>query len=231
MSWVAVAITVGTIGSAYISSQASKKASQTQASAAQAAGDTEMYMYEQGRADVAPWRAAGEAALNTLAQKIGQGPGEYTKSPYYDFLMGQGTQAIERGASARGQLLSGGEQKALASYGQGLASQDYDQWLNRWYQSLTPYQSMAGLGLTTAQGNQQAGLQTGANVANTQMAAGQARAAGQLGQANAYSNALNNIANMGMYYGGQGYSPYGQQNYLNQGYRVPSVQRSVYYQG
>ncbi len=127
---------------------------------------------------------------------------KYKASPSYNFLMQQGTQALERGAAARGKQLSGGEQKALVGYGQNLASTDYQNWLNQWYQSLTPWQSLAGLGLTSAQQTAQAGIQTGQGVAQTTQNYGTAQAAGTLGATSPYAQTMqwggNQLANMYM---------------------------------
>lgn len=51
--------------------------------------------------------------------------------PGYQFRMEQGSRAIQGGAAAKGNLLSGKAQKELAEYGQGLASDEYDRAYNR----------------------------------------------------------------------------------------------------
>lgn len=55
-------------------------------------------------------------------------PSSVTQTPGYQFQMEQGTEAINRGMAASGQLQSGGEQLALQKFGQGLAS---DSWLRQ----------------------------------------------------------------------------------------------------
>ena len=107
-------------------------------------------MYQQGREDVAPWRETGGEAARELWDIVKEGPGEYEESPYYNFLLGEGIKARERSAAAKGNLLSPASQKELERYGQQFASTDYDNWLNRWYQSLTPYQSISSQGLSAA---------------------------------------------------------------------------------
>lgn len=126
----------------------------------------------------------------------------YKESPYYNFLLEKGITAQERGAAARGKQLSGGQQKALTEYGQNMASTDYRNWLSDWYNSLTPWQSMSQVGMTSS-------MQTAPGIANTMMAGGAAQAAGQLGQANAYNKMIGNIGNNALNYymygrGGQG---------------------------
>ncbi len=117
---------------------------------------------EQARADLEPWRTSGVNALADLVAKINAGPGEFTTSPGYDFRVAEGTKALERGASARGNLLGGAETKALTRFGQDYATGDYDNFLRRYYESLTPLQSVAGVGESSAA--QTAGL--GSNISN-----------------------------------------------------------------
>ena len=165
-------------------SKASKSAAQTAAASGDAATEAQLAMYEQSREDLAPWRKAGTSGLNTLASMLEAGPGEFTASEGYDWRLGQGLQGIQRAASAGGALRSGAHLKAANDYAQNMATEEYDNFLRRWYESLAPYQSLANLGQTT-------GTQLGANALNTGqmvgqniMESGQARAAGQMGSAN-----------------------------------------------
>ncbi len=192
MSAIATAIVVAAAATAY-SAYSSSQASGEQADAAAAAGDFQYAQYLQQREDLAPWREAGGEAVNQLQGLIKAGPGEYQQSPYYNFLMEQGTKALERGAAAKGMQSSGAEQKALVGYGQNLASTDYNTWLDRWYKSLNPLQSLAGLGLTGAQQTATLGQQTAQQVGNYMTQAGEARAAGQLGVSNTVGNYLSGL--------------------------------------
>ena len=193
--WVAGAIVVGAVGGALVSSSAAKSAASTQAEAARQAGDTQLQMFEEGREDTAPWREAGVNALKTLTEKIAAGPGQYKESPGYQFRLGEGTKAIERSAAARGNLLSGATGKALTRFGQDYATGDYQNFLANYYASLNPYQSLSGVGQTTAGQTAALGTQTGANIGATTIAAGQAQAGGTIGQANAITGGLNSGVN------------------------------------
>ena len=165
-------------------------AAKTASKASMFAALLQQKQYKQGRADLAPWRTAGGEAVNKLWNLVQTGPGEYQKSPYYNFLMKEGTNALERGAAARGNLLSGQQQKSLVGYGKDLASMDYDNWLNNWYKSLTPYQSLAGLGSTTSIATGQLGANAAALAGGYINQAGQYRAAGQLGVGNTLANSM-----------------------------------------
>jgi hypothetical protein len=214
--WVAGAV----VGSAVISSQASKKAGQTQAAATGKAADTQskvareqlalqQRMYEEDVKRQQPWLKAGEQALNRLTPLATQytpfGMQQFQQDPGYQFRMSEGMKALERGAAARGGLLSGATLRGTQRFGQELASQEYQNAFNR-YQAertarLQPLQSLAGVGQTTAQQLGQAGQnfatgsanisgQMATNVGNMMTSGAAARASGYVGQANALTGAL-----------------------------------------
>jgi hypothetical protein len=56
----------------------------------------------------------------------------FTSDPGYQFRMQQGVAAQDQSAAAKGTLLSGGQQQALTNFGQGLATQDYQNWLQNY---------------------------------------------------------------------------------------------------
>ena len=85
-------------------------------------------------------------------------------------------------------------------YGQGLASTEYDKFLGRYYQSLNPRLSLAGMGQVSAGQGAQAATQTGAGLAQTYQGAGQAQAAGQIRQGNIYGNMFQQGTNLAAQY-------------------------------
>jgi len=129
----------------------------------------------------------------SMTSDYSQWPSQYQQSPYYNFLVGEGAKSLERGAASRGNQLSGAQGKALTTFGQNMALTDYDNWLKNWYQSLTPYQSLAGLGQTAGSQTGAASMQTGSNVAQNTLAAGNAQAAGQMGMGNIGARTSNNL--------------------------------------
>jgi len=139
--------------------------------------------------------ATGENQASQGTGLIGMmaaGPGEFEESPGYQFRLKEGEKAIQRNASRTGRLDSGATMKAMSRYNQDYASSEYDKFLARYYQKLTPYQSLAGLGQTTGQASAGLAQQTGTNVGNSIMAGGQAKASGYINQANAMSNMSSN---------------------------------------
>jgi len=181
---------LGLVGSLFQSKSADKAAAAVAGSADQASA-TQWAMYQQTREDMAPWRIAGTKALGTLENKLEAGPGEFKPSedPGYRFGYEEFVEKPTlRMASATGKLGSGATQKALTRYASDYASTKYDNFLNRWYQSLTPYQSLSGLGQTTATQGGALGAETGANIGKTTLAGGQARETGYVNQANIWGN-------------------------------------------
>jgi len=196
---------IGSVASSK-SSKAASKAADTQADAsleaAQISADTQKEMYYQSREDTAPWREAGENALTQLQGKVSAGPGQFDpqQDPGYQFGYKEFVESPTlAAASATGRLRSGATQKALSRYAQDYASTKYDNFLSRYYQSLTPLQSLSGVGQTTASQNAQNAIATGQGVGNALSMgvenAGDARASGYINQANAFAGGANNISN------------------------------------
>lgn len=169
----------------------SNKASSAQRQAADVASQAELEMFYQNREDLAPWRETGANALTQLWDQVQAGPGDYTQSPGYDFRLSEGERAINRAAAARGQFDSGKTGKALVRYGQDYATNDYDNFLQRWYQSLNPLASLANVGQIATTDTAHMGAQVAGQIGQNQMAAGNARASGYINTANAIHGGIN----------------------------------------
>ena len=200
MPWM---IAAAVVGSSLIGSSASKKAASTQADAANRAADLQMQQFERQVELQEPWRQAGITALNKLTPLATEytpfGMDQFQQDPGYAFRMSEGMKALERSAAARGGLLSGGMLRGAQRYGQDLASQEYMNAFNR-YQAernarLNPLQSLAGVGQTATNQLGQAGQAMASNVGQALGAAGQARASGYIGGANALSQGLGTYLN------------------------------------
>ena len=197
--WVAGAVVV----SSAIGANASSKAAKAQAAAADRAAEGQERMFERQVELSEPWRKAGETALNKLVPLATEytpfSMAQFQADPGYGFRMSEGMKALERGAAARGGLLSGATLKGIQRFGQDLASQEYTNAFNR-YQTeraarLQPLQSLAGVGQTTAQQIGQAGMQAAQNIGETQMSGAAARASGYVGGANALTQGLGTYLN------------------------------------
>lgn len=71
MSWVAVAIGGATLINGMLSSNAANNAASAQTNAANLSNQTQMNMFNQQRADSAPWRNAGAGSVNYLSYLLG----------------------------------------------------------------------------------------------------------------------------------------------------------------
>lgn len=129
----------------------------------------------------------------------------FQSSPGYQFQLDQGLQALDRSAAARGMFQSGGTGIDEMTYAQGLANQDYGNWLDR-------LNGVAGLQVTGAQGQagalgDLASLSTGAAGqklgvlgdyasgllgANNQQASGES--ANKAGLSNLFGNVVGTVA-------------------------------------
>ena len=200
MSWVVTAIVGSTIVSAGVGMYASSKASSAQESAAQSAAassdkslQAQLEMFYQQREDLEPWRDAGTKSVNKLLEMQETGPGEFEASPGYQFRLEEGQKALERSAAAKGTLLSGGTLKAATRYGQDYATNDYDNFLRRYYNRLTPYQSLAGVGQSAvgqSYENQPNYMTWAAQQGNAAVQAGNAKAQGYANMSNAFTGAI-----------------------------------------
>ena len=213
MSGVATAI----VASAVIGGASSKSAASTQAGAARDATAAQERMFERQVELQEPWRKAGETALNRLSTGLAAGgefdkPFEFKADPGYAFRLSEGMKALDRTAAARGGLLSGATLKGAQRYGQDLASQEYTNAFNRYYaeraNKLQPLQSLAGVGQSAANTLTSAAGTLGGQIGSNIIGAGNARAAGTIGVANAISSGV-----------GQGINYYQGQQYLN---RLPN---------
>lgn len=180
-------------------------------------------VYKQGREDQLPWLETGQRALGTLEGMVEAGPGEFEEGPGYQFRLEQGNDNILSNAAATGGLASGRTLKALQSFGQDYASNEYSNFLNQYYQSLTPWQSLAGMGQTSSISLGQQGNTSAASVAGilgqagaNQLAAGQSLASLYGSAGNALASGYTNQGNiLGNYYNNQG--NIAANNYMNTG--------------
>ena len=85
--------------------------------------------YQQQQSHLSYQKVAGTAAnrLNTLLQN----PESVSSTPGYQFAYNQGLEAVNRTAAAKGQLGSGNRLYDLTKFGQGLASQTYNDTVNQ----------------------------------------------------------------------------------------------------
>jgi hypothetical protein len=180
------------LGSAVLGAASSRSAGKAQSRAAGQAADLQREQFDRTMEMQAPFREAGVRALNKLeaaSEYTPFGMAQFQADPGYGFRFDQGQKALERSAAARGGLISGNTGGALQQFGQGLASQEYQNAFNR-YQAerqarLGPLQSLAGVGQTSINALGQAGQNYASGMGEALGAGAQARASGYMGAANA----------------------------------------------
>ena len=197
--WVAGA----TVVSGFMGSQAAGDAADAQLQGSRESTAAQERMFDKQTELQAPWRQAGEQALNKLTplalnyEKFGMD--KFQQDPGYAFRLSEGQKALDRQAAARGGLISGSALKAATRYGQDMGSQEYTNAFNR-YQTeraaqLQPLQSLAGVGQTSANTLTNAAGALGAAESANAIGAGNARASSYVGQANAMSQGLGSYLN------------------------------------
>jgi hypothetical protein len=214
--WAAAAVATATVASGYMQSQAAKSAAKSQAEASDRAIAAQQAGLASQEAINAPFIDKGTEAMNKLAAMTEPG-GQYydpfsktdfKEDPGYAFRLKEGMKALNASAAARGGLISGNALRAATGYGQEMGSQEYNNAFNRYYTEranmMDPLKFLTGVGQAAGAG-QAANIGANAtNTANLMTNAANANAAGQIGSANAYTNAI-----------GQGISQYNYNNLLN----------------
>ena len=203
------------IGGGVMAARGAKKAGRAQTKAAESAAAQQERMFLRQEELQRPFREGGLTAQAELMNLLGLGgdttaPGygsmtkqfgmdQFQQDPGYAFRQSEGMKALERSASARGNLLSGSTMKGIQRFGQDLASQEYQNAFNRYQVEraarLNPLQSLMGSGQSAANIMTGAAGNLGQGLAAGELAAGQARASGYVGQANALNQALSGVTN------------------------------------
>lgn len=220
----------GSIASGVIGANAAGDAAKTQAAAARDATNAQLQMYDSTVQREQPFLQAGTNALPALQRLLGLdasgtgsasspllamlgygGPGgtgagninpaTFQGSPGYQYQMQQGNNAITN--SAHGNI-GGNALRALQANGQGLANQNWNQYLGNFgnaYQGLVGNVSnlVAG-GQNAANGLGQIGTTVGGQIGSNMIGAGNAGAAGIMGGANALAGGINGVGQNGLLY-------------------------------
>lgn len=154
--------------------------------AADSSTDAQLYMFNQIRADQAPYRAAGQRSVSELEKMFLDGDySGFETSPGYQFRLDEGEKALNRAAASRGLLNSGPQMKALTRYGQDYASNELDTYANR-------LAALAGIGQTATQSTGSAGMTAAGNIGANALTAGQARGSAYENTASSINQGINN---------------------------------------
>lgn len=181
------------IGGALQSRQVGKAQAAEQAQQ-QKALDLQQRMYEEGVARQQPFLAGGTEDYNRLRALMTGGPGAAQQflqmDPGYGFRLSEGMKALERGAAARGGLISGNALRAAQRYGQDVASQEFGQAYGR-------LAGLASIGPSAAGVMNTLGQQYATGAGNIYGAMGQSAGQAQLQRGSIYGNMLNQLGGVG----------------------------------
>lgn len=135
---------------------------------------------EEIRGWLSPFVSGGQAGFEEFVRRAFAGPGEFKESPGYEWAKKEALDSLNAKAYASG-TGGGALQKSRMRYAEGLASQEYGNWLNQHYASLNPFMQISQIGLNAA--NQLSGFRqnTAQGVAQMLLTQGQAKDANTQG--------------------------------------------------
>lgn len=195
---VTAAVTGGTaLVGGFLGNEATKQASRDQKAATDQALGEQARQYNQTRADMAPYREAGSAAISRIRDLLGlsdtpAGAEDILRSdPGYTFRFNEGLKGVMNPLKAAGLSKSGAALKAVTRYGQDYATNAYDSVINR-------LAGLAGTGQSSSGTLGMLGSNYAGNVGNLLTAGANARGAAGIAGANMWANGLGAIGN---YYG------------------------------
>ena len=196
--------------------QGAQQAQQLELKNQQAAQGSQATATAANQAAEQPYQQLGStsaAGLQALLQKGFQAPTlqQAQQTPGYQFQLNSGTQALNAGGAATGNLISGTQGTALQKYGQGLGQSAYQSTYNNALQQyMSNYQSLMGgtqTGLNSTGQMGQFGQAGAQNLANIDLTGGQqqamqlnnaalARAQGTTGQAASWGQFAGGLGSM-----------------------------------
>lgn len=206
MTWVAVAVAGSSLVSGYMGAEAAKEGARQTRAGIDTATAEQRRQYDITREDYAPYRETGLTALRDiealrplLTAQFGPEQFEQYLDPSMDFRRRLGEQSTSRALNVGGGFLSGNTLRALEDYGQNLASTEYANAFNRFqtdrgniYNTLS---NIAGLGMGATNQGAQYGQAAAQNIGTLAVGGAQAQAAGTVGSANAWQNAMQGPSN------------------------------------
>lgn len=204
MTWVVTAVVGTSLVSGYMQSKAAKSAAQTQLQGTREGMAIQKEMFDTLNEQQKPYREAGYGALTRIGELLPSLTAPVSREeimglPGYQFAMEQGTGAARQGMNVGGggSNVDRAAQKFAVDYTLGTAMPQVIAQRQNIYNTLA---GIAGIG-QTAQGQvTNLGQATGTNMAQLAVGGANAIAGGQVGAANAWSNAVGNIGNAAMMY-------------------------------
>ena len=191
MTWIAVGTTVV---SGVMGARSAKKAAKQRAAAYDEAGVLVGQGYDEAGNLLEPRAQQEQGAMSRVNSLLGLPGGDGSdptetlrNTPGYQFALSQGAQARERSAAARGGLNSGNTLAALEEYGQGVADQGFQEYL----QNVMGLQNQGvDAGLASMR------IDRGNSLADLRLGKGGAQAQGTENRAGAWQGMLGGVAKL-----------------------------------
>ena len=229
--WVAGAVVVAGVGSAYMQGEAAKKAAEQYANAANQGIAYGKSVYEDIQGMTGGQRSLGNQANTAIKSMLpgqyqqydaegnpttmAQGSGYLTAQPSmddltrlmpnYQFGMQQGMGQFNAQQNAAGGLIGGNAIQGGQQFAQDYAGNQMQNAFNNYQANRQNVASnlynASNIGATGVQTAANAGTANASNVSNMLSSIGNANASATMGAANAGANALNSVSNYAMLYG------------------------------
>ena len=207
MTWGMTAVAGSNIVGGIMGSKASKRAAEQSAQAMREAAQIQERMFQQQRADLAPYRETGYTALGDITKRMPLftaqfGPEQMAQylDPSMEFRRKLGEQTTARMLNVGGGAISGNTLRGLEEFGQNLASTEFGNAFNRFQNERTniynTLANIAGMGQQSVNTGVQASQQAAGNLGQLAVGMGQTQAAGTVGSANALGGAIQGVGNM-----------------------------------
>lgn len=206
-----VAAVVGAGLGAVASIKSAKKAAKAQKYAADQSVAEQRRQYDLTRADLAPWRTAGTAAIDKLSAVYGLNgktatnpdgtPAQYGgffNSPDYQFRRDESLKAANAGLASRGLLNSGAAVRAKTALAGNLASSEFGDWWNR-------LAGVAGVGQAATNTTSAAGQNAANSISQAYTNAGNARASAYMTTGAAINKNMQNLTELYAFGAGGGF--------------------------
>lgn len=194
MSWGAVIGGATALVGGALSSNASKKAANASQQGYDAASAEQARQFDITQQNQQPWLQAGQNALTQQQALMNGDFSGFYQSPDYQYALDSGLQAVNRGAI--GNLSGGGTAADLVTFGEGLASQNYNNYYNR-------LAGMSNTGQTTANNLAQYGQDYASQQGKYALGAASAQGSAYKDQAEIWGNTVEDLGDAAMYYYGQ----------------------------
>jgi hypothetical protein len=222
MTWgiTAVATIAGsTLIGGYMSSQASKKASDQYAQSAREGLQYNQEMFDKINAQNAPYRGIGEQGARMYGQLADSGyltanptMNDLTSlMPNYKFGLEQGMGQLNAGFNAAGGAVGGNAIQGAQQFAQDYAGNSLQNAFNNFQANrsnvVSNVNALTGIGQNANVTTANAATGSSANASNLLSSIGNAQAQSTMAQANAYTSGLNNLSNYAMLYGMKTMSP------------------------